>query len=297
VPNWPLKRAAILFVSRSARGELAIERDVTLCSPAGDETLRSAVTQDLQHFVRALGARVWVESGLTVGHLDVTADLRVPGTMIPRIGVLVTLADLVSGQPPTGPINPTVDLRVRTRPIVGARSVRAVCRVLKHGRTLMVAEGNLFADHETSPFGTITATFMARPLSFEAGENDLDARGSRPESLEDRIGVQRLQAGVLQIAKRSELQNGPNGTIHGGALAVLAELATEDLLHEQGPYIVQDIDVRYLNQVKIGPVRAVATEALATEGEHELHVHLTDIGVGRLVAFVSATMRPFSWSR
>ena len=249
------------------------------------------MTEDLQPFIRGLGARISVESGLTVGHLDVTAGLCVPGTTIPRIGILVTLADLVSGQPPTGAINPTVDLRVRTRPIVGAQSVRCVCRVLKHGRTLMVAEGDLFADKETIPFGTITATFMARPLSFEAEETHLDARVSRRESLEDQLGVQRMQEGVLDIARRSELQNGPDGTIHGGALAILAELATEDLLREQGPYIVQDIDIRYLNRVKVGPVRAVATEAFVTEGQPEVHVHLTDVGAGRLVAFVSATVR------
>jgi acyl-coenzyme A thioesterase PaaI-like protein len=255
------------------------------------------VSEDRQPFIRGLGARVSIESGLTVGQLDITERLCVPGTTIPRIGVLVTLADLVTGQPPTGAINPTVDLRVRTRPIVGAQSVRAVCRVLKHGRTLMVAEGDLFADRETTPSGTITATFMARPLSFEPDETDLDAPGFRRQSLRDQLGVQRVDEGVLEIARRPENQNGPAGTIHGGALAIVAELATEDLLREKGPYIVQDIDIRYINRVKVGPVRAVAAEAFVAEGQHEVHVNLTDVGAGRLVAFVSATVRRLSSSR
>jgi acyl-coenzyme A thioesterase PaaI-like protein len=250
------------------------------------------VSEESEHFIRDLGAKTSVEDGLTVGRLDITANLCVPDTSIPRIGVLVTLADLVSGQPPTGAINPTVDLRVRTRPIAGARSVRAVCRVLKHGRTLMVAEGDLFADTATTPFGAITATFMAKPLSFASDETDFCSRESRPKSLADQLGVQRLRAGVLEIAKRSGIQNGPGGTIHGGALAILAELAAEDLLQERGPHVVQELDIRYLNQVKVGPVRAVAADALAAEGQHEVHVHLTDIGVDRIVAFVSATVRP-----
>ncbi len=252
------------------------------------------MTQEAEHFIRDLGAKTSVEDGLTVGRLDITANLCVPGTATPRIGVLVTLADLVSGQPPTGAINPTVDLRVRTGPIAGAQSVRAVCRVLKHGRTLMVAEGDLFADRETVPFGAITATFMAQPLSFEADKTDFRSREAPRESLADQLGVQRLQAGVLEIARHSGIQNGPDGTIHGGALAILAELATEDLLRERGPHLVQELDIRFLNRVKVGPVRAIATDALATEGQHEVHVHLTDIGVDRTVAFVTATVRPLT---
>jgi acyl-coenzyme A thioesterase PaaI-like protein len=250
-----------------------------------------------QHFIRALGARVSVEDDLTVGRLDLTEDLCVPGTSIPRIGVLVTLADLVSGQPPTGAINPTVDLRVRTRPIAGALSVRAVCRVLKHGRTLMVAEGDLFADKETTPFGTITATFMARPLAVEGDMSDVGARRSPRQSLVAQLGVRRVEGGVMELARSSEVQNGPGGTIHGGALAILAELAAEDLRYEEDRYTVQDLDIRFLNQVKVGPVRAVATEALAAEGHRVVHVRLTDAGVGRLVAFVSTTVGPLPSTR
>jgi acyl-coenzyme A thioesterase PaaI-like protein len=55
------------------------------------------------------------------------------------------------------------------------------------------------------------------------------------------------------------VRNGANGTVQGGAQALLAELTGERALETlAGEYDAIDLEIRYLNRVKAGPVRAQA---------------------------------------
>ncbi len=60
------------------------------------------------------------------------------------------------------------------------------------------------------------------------------------------------------------VRNGANGTVQGGAQALLAELTGERALEAltaregDGEFMAVDLEIRYLNRVKEGPVRAHA---------------------------------------
>jgi acyl-coenzyme A thioesterase PaaI-like protein len=60
----------------------------------------------------------------------------------------------------------------------------------------------------------------------------------------------------MEIAVRPEVCN-PAGTLQGAMVALVAEAAAEDLVgHRLGrPVTVVDLDIRYLAQAKVGPVR------------------------------------------
>ena len=95
----------------------------------------------VEHFIGALGLDMWEEDGLTHGRADVRPAMWAPGTRWPRIGVLATMVDMVAGMLPTGPVNPTVDLRISLlAPPPSDGAVELVCRPAKVGRRLYVGE-------------------------------------------------------------------------------------------------------------------------------------------------------------
>lgn len=181
--------------------------------------------------------------------------MLVPGTDIVRIGVLATLADVVAGQPPLGVISPTTDLSVHVARVRPVQSIDLVSWVRKEGATLVVTETHLMADGEEQPFATSLATFMNRRLHLEGRLRPPHEPLVAP--VHARIGAQVLRPSVVEIEPRDDLANGHHGTIQGGVISMLAELAVESTF-EGEPVAVTGLDVRFLNRVKVGPARAVA---------------------------------------
>jgi acyl-coenzyme A thioesterase PaaI-like protein len=253
-----------------------------------------ARTEALGSFVGALGIETWVESGLTRGRMRLRPQMCAPGTTRPRIGLLATLADVVAGQPPTGPINPTVDLRIQllsTPP--GSGEVGAVCRPVKVGRSLFVGETDIHAEGSERPFARSILTFMNRLI-------DVGARGERAApppvpavSFDELLGAHSLDGSALAIESHPALGNS-RGTVQGGVQVLLAELAAERALERHGRYAVTDLEIRYLNRVGSGPLVA-SGEVLGPVGiGHDVvvRVPLTDaVDGGRLVALAAATCR------
>src|SRR5579862_2497867 len=64
----------------------------------------------------------------------------IEGTDRPLTGVLFGYLDIVAGSPPSGPINPTVDLQVRLFSQPRQGRIRFTARTLRQGRSLYVAE-------------------------------------------------------------------------------------------------------------------------------------------------------------
>src|SRR5262249_54028655 len=85
------------------------------------------------------------------------------------------------------------------------------------------------------------------------------------ESYDESLRIREPEPGVYEMDNHDVVRNGANGTVQGGAQALLAELTGEraldavDLEHE---HHATDLEIRYLNRVRIGPVRATA-EVLA----------------------------------
>src|SRR5438046_488263 len=112
-------------------------------------------------FVGSLALDLRFADGLTHGSVVVQPEMLAPGTDRLRVGVLATLVDMVAGFLPTGPVNPTVDLRVSllARP-PSSGTVHLVCRPATLGRRLFVGETLLHTGDVDRPFARSTTTFM-----------------------------------------------------------------------------------------------------------------------------------------
>lgn len=256
---------------------------------AGPDTAGGGV----EHVLEELGWRHSIAGGTSQVEVEVVDGLLVPATGLVRMGLLAIVVDLATGQPATGSVTPTVDLRVhvaRHRPV---RRVRAVSRVLKAGATLFVADCLLHADDDPEPFGTGLATFMNRPVP-PAERSRVPGPSRLRQPLDQRVGAVVRAPGVVELRPSDELANPHHGTVQGGIQSLLGELATVSLFDPAERPVVTDLDVRFLRRVTAGPLRASAR--LLTEGPagRQVAVDLVDVGSDRLVSRVSTTCAPLA---
>jgi acyl-coenzyme A thioesterase PaaI-like protein len=114
----------------------------------------------------------------------------------------------------------------------------------------------------------------------------------RASSIDDLLGVRYLDQHTAEIDYHPGVSNGPGGTIQGGAQALLGEMAAERALAGRGPFTVNDLEIRYLNRVAVGPLVATAEVLAAGDDEATVRVPLVDRGnSGRLVSLVTAVCR------
>jgi acyl-coenzyme A thioesterase PaaI-like protein len=250
-------------------------------------------TTSQTHVIDELGFEHWYVDGVSNGRAQVLPGMCVPGTRIVRIGVLAILADLTSGQPESGPVTPTTDLSVHLERVRPMEWVNLAATVLKAGASLLFVETILTADDEQEPFATSLATFMSRPVERVDQPDPVRVRLDQPFAA--RIGAEVLRPGVVELAPRDDILNVFHGTVQGGILATLGELAAESLWAGGVPHLVTDLDIRFLNRVKVGPVRASARRVVAGRRGEVVDVTLHDVGSDmRPVAHVSTTCIPLA---
>ena len=89
------------------------------------------------------------------------------------------------------------------------------------------------------------------------------------------------------------VRNGANGTVQGGAQALMAELAGERALADEGEFEVVDLEIRYLNKVRTGPVLATGEVIPGSLDGTCVRVPLIEPGPdGRIVALATLLCRP-----
>jgi acyl-coenzyme A thioesterase PaaI-like protein len=191
------------------------------------------------HFIGELGLTHWVDRDVSYGRADITSEMLVPGTSFVRIGILATFADVVAGQPPSGAMNPTTDLSVHLDCPTEMSTVHLESRVVKSGATLAVIETRLTADHQAAPFATSLATFMNRNIQVTGRVSEHGVRLSQPVA--ERIGAHVTGPGAVEMMIRGDVGNS-FGTVQGGVLAVLAELAAESAVDQDVPFVITDLD-------------------------------------------------------
>ena len=161
----------------------------------------------------------------------------------------------------------TTDLTLRMRPVPAPRKITASGTILRQGRRS--AHGLLEVVDERGEevaTGAIGFAHVPRrptdPPKPIVSPDDVAARFStadritRPLREEAQIVSVDPSAGVVEMAVRPEVCN-PAGTIQGAMVALVAEAATEDLLESTGQaVVVTDLDIRYLGQTTVGPVRS-----------------------------------------
>jgi acyl-coenzyme A thioesterase PaaI-like protein len=219
-----------------------------------------------------LGTRARVDERGLVIELEPRPEVLHHG--IVRASVVAYLIDVVSGVSVDSDADVwtfTTDMTVRMLPVAAPAQLVAVNDVLRRGgrsvtcavdvtdeRGATVASGAIgFAHVPRKPADPpkfhltpqqaadrfATTGFLTRPLRDEAEVVVLDAA-----------------AGVVEIAVRPEVCN-PAGTLQGAVVALLAEAAAEDCVAARlgVPVTVVDLDIRYLAQAKVGPVRTRTT--------------------------------------
>lgn len=229
----------------------------------------------------------WRHRRLTLG-----PDTCIEGTDRPLTGVLFAWLDVVTGSPPSGDMNPTVDLQVRlfSVPRCGVVDLRA--RTLRLGRTLYVGEVEMHQDGTEGPVGVALATFMNQPVPFPNQPDPAVAAqgGDRRTRYSALTGARRLAPGTLELDV--DLRT-PQGTVGGATLGRLAELAALDLLGNTAG--VDELDLRFLNKVKVGPIRAAATVLGRREEATTVRIEISDVGgEDRLVTYALAVCRPLA---
>jgi len=213
-------------------------------------------------FVNGLGITLWTEGDLALARAEVQPEFFTPGTERIRLGVLATLVDMVAGSPAHSIINPTVDLRVTLlTPAPTSGAIELVTYPVKSGRLLFVGETLLHTGDPTRPFARSVCTFMNKPLDSErTGIFPVGHLGA--EHYDASLQLREPVPGVFEMDNHEIVRNGANGTVQGGAQALLAEVAGERALELSddvtGEHEAVDLEIRFLNRVKEGPVLARA---------------------------------------
>jgi acyl-coenzyme A thioesterase PaaI-like protein len=209
-------------------------------------------------YVGALGIDLSLDGDLAVGRVEILPSMLKPGTDRVRVGVLATLVDMVAGSPAHGVINPTVDLRVSvlSRPPSGG-IVHLVCRPIKIGRRLFVGETILHTGDVERPFARSMCTFVNQLLPEASQTREHVPVGPLgAESYDESLLLRETASGEFEMDAHEAVRNGIAGTIQGGVQALLAELAGERALADRGDHEIVDLEIRYLNRVRTGPVVA-----------------------------------------
>jgi acyl-coenzyme A thioesterase PaaI-like protein len=238
-------------------------------------------------FVNDLGGWYRLEGERCVGGFEVTPQMLGPDGSV-RPSILATQADMVGGALSNRASQPriplTVDLTVhRIEPVATGR-LTMVGRLLKVGRRTTVAEV-FFSAGDERPLFVSHATFMPSPDPEDSQPFGGDRTAGGPSLARpfvEQLGVRLISAGVAEIDRTAYTMQ-PTGTIQGGAVAAVAEVAAETLAGRA----VADLEVRFLSAVRVGPARATA-EAV---GAGRVRVEVRDRGNGdRLATLVLATV-------
>jgi acyl-coenzyme A thioesterase PaaI-like protein len=246
-------------------------------------------------FSSAMGLEMWHEHGRTHGRVAVVPEFLAPGTDWVRVGVLGTLVDMVGGTLPTGPINPTVDLRLRLLAAPPASGqIHLVSQPVKAGRRLYLAEVLLHDGDPARPFASSTITFMNQPIVGAGVEGvGLVAQPLGAPSFDEVLALRYPSAGIAEMDPRPALLNPIFGTFLGGTQILLAELAAEHALSPRGVYRAVDLDIHFVNRSGTETVVATAEPLAGPFDEHAVRVAIrrgTDDA--RLVSLASVRCRP-----
>lgn len=243
-------------------------------------------------FVGALGLELWFEDGYTHGRAEVIPEMLAPGTDRLRLGVLATLVDVVAGSLPTGPVNPTVDLRVSLLALPPAAGmVYLVCHPAKLGRRLFVGETLMHTGDVDRPFARSLITFVNEPIVGASGEAPPAERPVGAPSFDALLRPRYPDERTVEIDAHPWISNGIAGTIQGGAQALLAEIAGEHAVAARG-LMTTDLDIRFLNRMRAGPVAATADVLPGEPDGATVRVAITDQGDGgRIVSLTSLLCR------
>jgi acyl-coenzyme A thioesterase PaaI-like protein len=244
------------------------------------------------HLLAELGFTSRQVGGELHGTGAIAPPMHVPGTSLLRTSILACWADMLGGTltmraiTPRAPVTLELDVHLH-RPAPSAGRLRAVGRIAKTGRSVIVIEVD-FLDERGETFAFSGSSFMAAPetsfaLPWPASIDRPPREPTMTLPLADRAGCKRQQPGTAVLPRTEDGLNDV-GTIHGGLLALAAEEAVLSLAPGR---TLSSLGLRYLQPVRVGPALATATISAGLG-----RVELRDSGRDDRLA-VTATARTF----
>jgi acyl-coenzyme A thioesterase PaaI-like protein len=155
--------------------------------------------------------------------------------------------------------------------------------LLKAGRSLITAEVCFVEPGSRRPVALSHATFTPSPRPQDVIDLPPLARsytGRMPRPFPELVGATIVSPGVVELDRTPYVLQ-PAGTIQGGAVALLGELAAESAMDAP----VTDLDLRYLSTIRTGPARTASTVL----NESYVRVEIRDVAQpGRLATLAIA---------
>jgi len=197
----------------------------------------------------------------------------------------------------------TTDLSLRMRPIPAPEIAEATCTIVRRGRRSTTSTFEVVAHDGTAvAAGAIGFAAVPRrdgdpPKPFfppEVAARMFTGQSTLTEPLREAAGIQVLDAGagVVEVDVTPELRN-PAGTLQGAMVALVAEVAAEELAatRSDAPMVVTELDLRYLAQAPVGPVRT-RTRPLGPAADDPMQIELIDTSLDRVTTLVYARATP-----
>jgi len=193
----------------------------------------------------------------------------------------------------------TSDMSVRMRPMPAPDRIDATNTILRQGRRSSTCLVELTTE-EGAPIATGAIGFVSVARKPNDPPKPVVAPGQAPSifrdaapltrPLREEAGIAVIDAaeGALELEVTPELRN-PAGTLQGAMVALLAEAAAEDLVAArfESPVVVTDLDLRYLRQAPVGPVRT-KSRLLGSGPDAPVQVELVDSSTGKITTLVYA---------
>jgi acyl-coenzyme A thioesterase PaaI-like protein len=193
----------------------------------------------------------------------------------------------------------TSDMTVRMRPLLAPENIQTRSTILRRGRRSATAVVDLVTD-DGDPVATGAIGFVKVPrratdppkpaVSIERITTMFDGSSVLTRPLPDEAGIIVLDPmqGLIEVQVTPELRN-PAGTLQGAMVALVAEVAAEELMSARFDIdaVVTDLDLRYLAQTGDGPMRT-RSRLLGRSADAPIQVELFDISSERLTTLVFA---------
>ena len=255
--------------------------------------------EELGRVDRVIGLERGEVDGEVVGRIAVADHTRGPGGGL-RSGVLLTAIDAVGGLAcglaslPAWIVSTNLMLRVGRLDHAGPLRLQAT--LLRKGKAAVVVAVGVHdegADHHPVAHGILTSAVLAPADGPPRLARPVHLSGPTvvaPDSLEAAFGIEPA-AGPVTVLHVTERLRNRWGILHGGAVAVLADVAATGAV--EGPGAAADSVLHYLRPVRTGPVVA-RCQLTGTRADAALvTVSMYDRGNDdRQVALASVTVRP-----
>ena len=247
-----------------------------------------------------LGITARLDDGALVIELEPTPEVLHHGVV--RASVLAYMIDVVAGvavDKGDDVWTLTSDLSFRAQALQAPQLLSAVGDVVRSGRRSVTCEVDVTTEEGLLlAAGAVGFAYVPRkpddPPKRMLTPEEAVAMWEEPPTLDNPLaeeaGVEVLDAaaGIVQIEIVPELLN-PAGTLQGAMVALVAEVAAEELAACRlgAPSVVTDMEIRYLGRTSAGPIRSSA-RPIGNEHDAPIEVRLVDTSTGALTTLVYA---------